>query len=116
MGKIERFEDIQVWKKARELCKEIYCITKNHGFSRDFSLRDQMRKTLVSIKANIAEGFGRKSKKEFVNFLNISHGSSAEVQCHLYVALDQGYITQSDFDSLYEKAEEVSKTIQGFMN
>ncbi len=115
MAKIERFEDIQAWQKARELNKAIYGITKNSHFSKDFSLREQIRRASVSIMANIAEGFGRKSKKEFSNFLNMAHGSAAEVQCHLYVALDQKYINQEDFDILYEKVEEVSKMIQGFM-
>jgi len=116
MSKIEKFEDIQAWKKARELNKEIYDITQNSCFAKDFSLRNQIRKASVSIMANIAEGFGRKSKKEFANFLNIAHGSAAEVQCHLYVALDQKYIEQKTFLRLYDKAEEVSKIIQGPYN
>jgi len=116
MGKIERFEDIQAWQKARELNKNLYCITKNAQFSKDFSLKDQIRRSSVSIMANIAEGFGRRSKKEFANFLNMSHGSAAEVQCHLYIGLDQKYISQKDFEILYEKIDEVSKMIQGFMN
>lgn len=116
MGRIERFEDIQSWQKARELNKDIYNITKNSNFSKDFSLRDQIRRASVSIMANIAEGFGRRSKKEFSNFLNMSHGSAAEIQCHLYVALDQDYIDQREFETLYDKAQEVSKMIQGFMN
>ena len=66
--------------------------------------------------ANIAEGYGRRSKKEFINFLNISHGSAAEIQCHLYIALDQNYINQKEFEYLYQKTEEVSKMIQGFIN
>lgn len=65
--------------------------------------------------ANIAEGFGRRSKKGFSNFLNIAHGSAAEIQCHLYVALDQNYIQNEDLKILYSKTEEVSKMIQGFM-
>jgi len=115
MAKIERFEDIQAWQRARELNKAIYEITKAAHFSKDFSLRDQMRRASVSILANIAEGFGRRSKKEFSNFLNMAHGSAAEVQCHLYVALDFQYITQGDFETLYRKTEEVSRMIQGFM-
>jgi four helix bundle protein len=69
----------------------------------------------VSIMANIAEGFGRRSKKEFSNFLNMAHGSAAEVQCHLYVALDLQYINEGDFQTIYGKTEEVSRMIQGFM-
>lgn len=116
MGKINRFEEIQAWQKARELNKSVYEITKNSYFSKDFSLRDQIRKASVSIMANIAEGFGRRSKKEFANFLNMSQGSAAEVQCHLYIALDQAYISQKEFKYLYENTEEVSKMIQSFMN
>jgi len=115
MGKINRFEDIQAWQKARKLNKDIYDITNNSHLSKDFSLRDQIRRASVSIMANIAEGFGRRSKKEFSNFLNMSHGSAAEVQCHLYVALDQNYISQQDFQVLYDTVDEVSKMIQGFM-
>ena len=116
MGKIERFEDIQAWQKARELNNTIYGITKNSYFRKDFSLRDQIRRASVSIMANIAEGFGRRSKREFANFLNMSHGSAAEIQCHLYVALDQHYLSQEDFERLYNQVDEVSKMIQGFMN
>lgn len=116
MAKINRFEDIQAWQKARDLNKAIYGITKNSYFSKDFSLRDQIRRASVSIMANVAEGFGRRSKKEFINFLNMSHGSAAEVQCHLYVALDQNYISQQDFQVLYDTVDEVSKMVQGFMN
>ncbi len=114
--KIERFEEIQSWQKARELNQQIYDVTKDAHFSKDFSLRDQIRRATVSIMANIAEGFGRKSKKEFANFLNMAHGSAAEVQCHLYIALDQNYINRKEFEELYKRVEEVSKMIQGFMN
>jgi len=114
--KIERFEEIQSWQRARELNRQIYEITKDAHFSKDFSLRDQIRRAAVSIMANIAEGFGRKSKKEFANFLNMAHGSAAEVQCHLYIALDQNYINRKEFEELYGRVEEVSKMIQGFMN
>lgn len=115
MGKIERFEDIQAWQKARVLTNDLYAITKISHFSKDFFLRDQIRRASVSIMANIAEGFGRRSKKEFANFLNMAHGSAAEVQCHLYVALDQNYFNKGNFEILYKKTDEVSKMIQGFM-
>jgi S23 ribosomal protein. len=116
MARIERFEEIQAWQKARDLNKELYEITKNASLTKEFSLRDQIRKAAVSIMANIAEGFGRRSKKEFANFLNMAHGSAAEVQSHLYIALDQGYIEKRVFENLYTKTEEVSKMIQSFMN
>ena len=116
MPKIERFEDIQAWQKARELNNGIYKATKKVPFAKDFSLQDQIRRASVSIMANIADGFGRRSKKEFSNFLNMAHGSAAEVQCHLYIALDQNYISHDHFKVLYKETEEVSKMIQGFMN
>lgn len=116
MATIQKFEDIQAWQKARELNTEIYIITKNVRFTKDFSLCDQIRRASVSILANIAEGFGRKSKKEFANFLSMAHGSAAEVQCHLYVALDLHFIKQEDFNSLYKQIEEVSKMIKGLIN
>ena len=116
MGKINRFEDIQAWQKARELNKKIYDITRNSHISKGFFLRDQIRRASVSIMSNVAEGYGRRSKKEFANFLNMAHGSAAEVQSHLYIALDLGYISQQEFDELYEKTDEVSKMLQSFMN
>ncbi len=115
MSKIERFEDIKSWQAARELTAGIYSMTRGNVFTRDASLRDQMRRASVSIMANIAEGFGRRSNKEFSNFLNMAHGSAAEVQSHLYVALDQTYITRGDFDEFYAKADDISKMIQAFM-
>jgi len=115
MAKIERFEDIKSWQAARELTSGIYSLTRANAFTRDASLRDQLRRAAVSIMANIAEGFGRRSNKEFSNFLNMAHGSAAEVQSHLYVALDQRYIDRGDFDKFYTKADDISKMIQAFM-
>jgi four helix bundle protein len=116
VAKIERFEDIQAWLRARSLTNNIYDITKKASFSKDYQLRDQIRRASISIMANIAEGFGGKSKKEFANFLNMAHGSSAEVQSHLYVSLDQNYINQDEFVVLHAEVDEVSRMIQGFMN
>jgi len=115
MAKIERFEDILAWQKARELNAAIYKLTSQGRLARDFCLRDQMRRASISVMANIAEGFGRKSKREFANFLNMSHGSAAEIQCHIYSSLDLNYISQS-FKMIYDHVEEVSKMIQGLMN
>lgn len=116
MGKIDRFEDIQAWQKARELVKDIYSLSNSGLFARDFGLRDQIRRAAVSIMLNIAEGFARKSSREFCQFLVIAHGSAAEVQAALYVALDQNYVTKEDFDKLYGVTEETSKMIKGFSN
>jgi len=116
MGKIERFEDILAWQKARVLVAAIYETSTNGRFAKDFGLRDQIRRAAVSIMLNIAEGFARKSNREFFQFLVIAHGSAAEVQAALYVALDQKYISQKHFENLYKMADETSKTIMGFSN
>ncbi len=115
MGKIKRFEDIEAWEKARELTKVIYKITSSGLFSKDYGLKDQIRRASVSIMLNIAEGFARKTDKEFARFLVQSHGSTAEVQSALYVALDQNYITKENFDFLYSFAENLSKMIMKFI-
>ncbi len=100
MATIKKFEDIQAWQKAREITKKIYLLTATEKFSKDFGLRDQIRRASVSIMANIAKGFGRKTNKEFANFLVYSNGSASEVQSHLYVALDLEYIDQTSFDEI----------------
>ena len=109
MPTFKRFEDIVAWQKARLLTGQIYSITRQGNFVRDFALRDQIRRAGISVMANIAEGFGRNSDREFANFLNIAIGSANEVQSHLYVALDQAYIVQPTFDSLYEIAAEACR-------
>ena len=114
MAKIERFEDILAWQKARELVQEIYCVSNDGRFAKDFGLRDQLRRAAVSIMLNIAEGFARKTNKEFMQFLVIAHGSAAEVQSALYVALDQQYISQEQFINLYGLTVHTSKMVMGF--
>jgi four helix bundle protein len=104
-----KLEDIQAWQKARQVTKIIYQVTAGGEFAKDYGLRDQVRRASVSIMANIAEGFGRRSDKEFANFLNIAHGSVSEVQSHLYVALDLNYIQQTRFDEVYSLLEEISR-------
>ena len=91
----------------------IYAATIKDEFKKDYPLRDQVRRAGISIMSNIAEGFGRKSSKEFVNFLSMAHASAAEVQSHLYVALGQKYISEDEFLRLYSLAEETSMLIQG---
>ncbi len=115
MSKIKRFEDIECWKKARQLVAEIYATTNNGLFAKDFSLKEQIRRASTSIMLNIAEGYARKTKKEFSRFLYIAHGSVAEVQSILYIALDLKYISQEKFNSLYVESEEISKMISGFI-
>jgi four helix bundle protein len=112
---INRFEDIEAWQKARELARVVYQRTKNGQFSRDYGLRDQMRRAGVSIMANIAEGFSRRSNKEFCQFLFIAKSSAAELQSHAYVALDQAYIEKSDFEKIYESLDHTSRMISNLI-
>jgi four helix bundle protein len=115
MATIEKFEDIEAWKKARELTAEIYRVTADGNFARDFGLRDQIRRAAVSIMSNIAEGFERGGNREFQQFLAYAKGSSGEVRAQLYVALDAGYIDQMQFAHLSNQAVETSRMINGFM-
>lgn len=115
MTTIKKFEEIEAWKKARKLVNDIYTIA-NKSMNNDFALKGQLIRAGISIMANISEGFGRKSEKEFANFLNIAHASAAEVQSHLYIALDQKYIDKAIFNNLYAECTEISKMILGFQN
>ena len=114
--KINRFEDIDAWKEARKLVKMAYdAINKSDGFIKDFRLVNQIQGAAVSAMANIAEGFSRRSNKEFIQYLFISKSSAAEVQSHLYVALDQKYISKEAFEKIYKQAEKISKMDSGFI-
>jgi len=115
MSKIEKFEDIVAWQKARELTREIYAHTKIGPFAKDFGLRDQIQRASVSTMANVAEGFDRGGDKEFIQFLSVSKGSCGEVKSHLYVALDQQYISPAQFSQLYNSSDEVGRLLSGFM-
>ncbi len=108
---VRRFEDLVVWQKARVLTNEIYKITKKPEFSKDLGLKDQIQRASVSIMSNIAESFERGSKEEFIQFLYISRGSCGEVRTQLYVAKDQNYITEEEFQKLQKLAVEVSRLI-----
>ena len=109
MATFKKFEEIQAWQKARLVTSMVYDLTVEGSFARDFGLRDQIRRASVSIMANIAEGHGRRSDKEFANFLNMARGSVSEVQSHLYVAFDLKYIDQASFSKLYNLLEEISR-------
>ena len=111
MSKVERFEDLIAWQKARELTKAIYSVTADGRFSKDFGLRDQIRRASVSIMSNIAEGFGRGSMNEFHQFLVVSKASCAEVQSQLYIAFDVGYLDKTTFKKLSDSANEVARII-----
>jgi four helix bundle protein len=114
MAMIQRFEDIQAWQEARKLVKMIYSITSKELFSRDFGMRDQIRRASVSVMANIAEGFDCESKAEFARFLGIARRSAVEVQSLLYAALDTAYIDQNEFEIHYEQARKAKALIGGF--
>lgn len=114
MAMIQRFEDIQAWQEARKLVKMIYSITSKELFSRDFGMRDQIRRASVSVMANIAEGFDCESKVEFARFLGIARRSAVEVQSLLYAALDTTYIDQNEFEIHYEQACKAKALIGGF--
>ncbi|MCE5198308.1 MAG: four helix bundle protein [Armatimonadota bacterium] len=116
MSSIERFEDIQAWQEARALTKIIYGLSSQGDWARDFGLCDQIRRAVVSVMSNIAEGFDRKANTEFHRFLAIAKGSAAEVKAQLYVALDLGYIDKCTFASTYESADKVSRMIGSLMN
>ena len=111
MATFKRFEDIQAWQKARILSKEIYQVSRDGYFSKDFELKGQIRRSAVSIMANIAEGQGRRTDRDFAHFLNISLGSIAETKSHLYLSLDPGYLDKSTFDDLYQKLDEIGRMV-----
>lgn len=113
--KIERFEDMEVWQSAREMVKSVYQLTAVPRFSKDFGLTNQIQRSAVSVLSNIAEGFERKSKKEFVNFLYMAKGSCGELRSQLYVALDLNYVSKAEFQKNYEMAEKISKSLGGFI-
>ena len=115
MATIKRFEDLEIWKIARQLCKLINKITSKDNFAKDFTLRNQIRDSSGSSMDNIAEGFGRAGKKEFIYFLSISNGSSEEVKPQLYSAIDQNYINEDEFHEGYELSDKLSKKIGGLI-
>lgn len=115
MATLERFEDVEAWKKARELTRLVYQVTASGESSRDFGFRDQIRRAAVSIMSNIAEGFERGGNKEFRHFLALAKGSAGEVRSQLYVARDVGYLDQQQFDRLYQLAFEIGCLLAGFM-
>lgn len=113
--KIKRFEDLEAWQLARKLVKQIYEISKKTKLSKDFGLRNQLQRSAVSIMSNIAEGFERKSRKEFIQFLSIAKASSGELRSQLYVTLDLQYLDKDTFNTTYNLCEKISKSIAGFI-
>ncbi|MBB6431681.1 four helix bundle protein [Algisphaera agarilytica] len=116
MALAEEFEDLVAWQKARELNRAVYAITRQGEFARDFALRDQIRRAAISVMSNIAEGFDRRSRAEFKQFLGIAKASCAEVRAQLYIALDAGYVDRDEFARFKHQAMEVSRVIGGLMS
>ena len=116
MATVKRFEDLEVWKKSRVLSKDVFEIITTGKLATDYRLRDQMNGSSGSIMDNIAEGFERGSKLEFINFLSFSKGSAGELRSQLYRSLDRKYITQEKFDDLIGKAEEIGKMTAGLID
>jgi len=115
MAKIQRFEDIEAWQNGRDLKRRVYEFSRSVEFAKDFALRDQIRRAVISVTANIAEGFERGGNKEFMQFLSTAKGSCGEVRDHLYTALDEKYITKQSFEEAYDSAVRVSRMISGFI-
>ena len=116
MPTITRFEDLEIWKKARELSQKVYPLTFTEPIKNDFRLKDQMRGSTGSIMDNISEGFERGSRLEFINSLSIAKGETGELKSQLYRCLDNKYISQKVFDELYNLANELTKMITSFIS
>ena len=116
MSTIKSFEDLPAWQDARKFTNKIYNLTNKFPKEELYGLTSQIRRATVSIMSNVAEGFDRRSDKEFSNFLSIARASAAEVQNDLYIALDLNYISQTEFNQLYQEAKKIAKQINGLMN
>jgi four helix bundle protein len=115
MATFKKFEEIECWKRARELTRRVYGVSSKAEFGRDFGLKDQIRRACVSVMSNIAEGYDRSGTGEFVHFLATAKGSAAEVRCQLYVVADQGYLQDPEFVELNSLAAETGNMIAGLM-
>ena len=115
MATIRRFEELDCWQAGRALKQQVYRLTREQEFSRDWPLVSQIRRAASSVTANIVEGFERDGNREFVSFLSIAKGSSGEVKDHLYTALDEHYITEAEFNETYKLAEDTGRLIGAFM-
>jgi len=113
--KLTRFEDLECWQEARSLVRTVYAATRDGAFKKDLRLSGQIQAAAASVMANIAEGFIRRSDKEFIQFLFIAMSSAAEVQSHLYIAVDQGYVDQKQFDDMYTQANKTAMIISGLL-
>jgi len=113
---VNNFEDLEIWKDARLLTKAIYQMTKETEFSKDFALRDQIRRASISVMSNIAEGFERGGNQEFIQFLYVAKASCGEVRSQLYVVLDQAYVAQKDYDAASKSFRRLSIMISNLID
>lgn len=116
MAKIEKIEDIVAWQNAIKLCDLIYDATDKTAFSKDFCLRDQIRRSAISIPSNIAEGFERESNRQFIYFLLIAKGSAGELKTQLHIAKNRKYISEEEFTTLHEAVTAISKQLGKFIS
>jgi four helix bundle protein len=116
MPTVKRFEDLECWQEARKLVGCIYALANKDSFKKDYELTGQIKRSAVSIMANIAEGFHRNSSKEFMRFLDYSRASIAETLSHLYIALDQLYISETEMQNAKQQSEIVWKKVNNFIS
>jgi len=116
MSGITRFEDIKTWQTARELTILVYAMTKQANFDRDFGLRDQIRRAAISVMSNIAEGFESRTDVQFINYLGTARASAGEVRAQLYIAHDQGYLKDEEFNETYALAEKCARQVARFIS
>lgn len=114
--KITKFEDLKIWKLSLKITKIIYDLTSKGKFSKDFCLRDQIRRAIISVSSNIVEGFEKNNNNEFIRFLKIAKGSLGEVRNQLYITLEVDYITKSEFNDLNKQLIDLSNQIGSFIN
>lgn len=115
MTTAKRFEDLEVWQKAKELTNLVYSLSSSGSFSRDFGLRDQIRRAAVPIMSNIAEGFESQTQALFIQYLGRAKGSAGEVRAQLYIAKDQGYVSEEGFKTALSLAEICSRQLARFI-
>ena len=114
--KINKFQDLEVWQLSIEIVVQIYKLCLNLKFAKDFGLRDQIRRAVVSIASNIAEGFEMSNNNDFIRFLRIAKGSIGEVKTQIYIALKIGYITEKEYEEVAGKLDLLSSKVGSFMN
>ena len=116
MARIDRFEELEVWKVSMALCSEIYKLTNSELFSKDFGLKDQIRRSAVSVPSNISEGYERDSKRQFLYFLVIAKGSCGELRTQLMIARNLNYLDENEFMKIHEQCLSTSKQLAGFIS